>query len=508
MLKATTLLLVEDQRLLRIGLKMSLERLNRYQIVGEAEDGEAAVKETQRLHPEVVLMDIGLPRMDGIEATWKIKQELPHTRIVMFTSHTSPDDVTAALGSGAEGYCAKEASVEQIAMAIDTVMRGEVWLDPSLAERVVSSQNAGNGKAGVALTDKDLQVLTLIKEGKTNLEIAQRLHTSAEAIAVVMYNIIQRFVAPTPDVDATVQSPKQRLANEWFAATFGDLKKEKIFVDKYLVQHLVGSGGMGAVFKAKHLYIERDVALKLLRSDLTEDPKSMQDFQREAKAIANLQHPNIVTIYDFGISPNNEPYLVMEFIAGQDLGSMLANEKPLSVRRLVGLCLQICAGLVAAHSKGIVHCDLKPSNILISGFEPNETVTLVDFGLAQIVPREMTSQAETTHKFLACGTPLYMSPEQSLGKAVDQRSDIYALGCLMFECFTGVNPFRGETVMETFSRQIHMMPPLMNSVYPAGRFPPDLIALVEHLLAKEPAARPQSMEEVSQRLLLVLEQIE
>jgi serine/threonine-protein kinase len=250
------------------------------------------------------------------------------------------------------------------------------------------------------------------------------------------------------------------------------------------------------------------VALKLLRSDLIEDPKSLKDFQREAKAIATLQHPNIVTIYDFGISQNKEPYLVMEYVAGHDLGSVVEKEKPLSVSRLIGICLQICAGLTAAHSKNIIHCDLKPSNILISGSEPNETVKLVDFGLAQIVSRETTPQTKMTPNLITCGTPLYMSPEQSLGQSMDERCDMYSLGCLMFECFTGINPFRGETVQETFERQVQMVPPLMDSVYAAGKFPPELVALVDQMLAKEPAARPQSMEEVGKRLLLVLEQVE
>jgi DNA-binding NarL/FixJ family response regulator/tRNA A-37 threonylcarbamoyl transferase component Bud32 len=507
MSKIPTILIVEDQPVLRTGLKVSLETLKRYQIVGEAVDGEAAILETQRLRPDVVLMDIGLPSIDGIEATWKIKQLLPHTRVVMFTSSAESDDVTAALGAGADGYCTKDTSIDQVANAIEGVMRGETWLHPSIAASVVSIQNAAPCSDGATFSERDMEILTLIKEGRSNREIAQHLGIGGDKVVNALRRVIQQLVAQSAAAAVVVHNPRPSFSKEWFAA-LEEHEKKRIFADKYMIEQLIGSGGMGAVFKAKHLFIDRPVALKLLRRDSIEDPIAMRNFQREAKAVASLQHPNIIVIYDFGLTPSSEPYLVMEYVPGTDLSTLRETEQRFSVRRFLGLCVQICAGLDAAHAKNIVHCDLKPSNILISGTEPTEVVKLLDFGLAQVVPRQNTPQTKTTERNFACGTPLYMSPEQSMGNPVDSRCDIYSLGCVMFEGLTGVNPFRGESVMETFARQIQMPPPLISSVYPQGKFPIELIALVNRMIAKLPEARPQSVEEVRQILLHILGQLE
>jgi DNA-binding NarL/FixJ family response regulator len=505
MSKSPSVLLVEDQQLIRVGLRVSLERLDCCEILGEVGNGEDAVKEAQRLRPEIVLMDVGLPGIDGIEATWRIKQEFPRTRVIMFTSRTTPDDVTAALGAGADGYCSKNTPADHIGSAIATVMRGEVWLDPNIAD-IVSTQSIGDDRVGGALLEVEMQILALVKEGIGNREIATRLNITTEKIARVMHNIISRFAQrPTPTIVNVTQQSEKVCPEEWLKSVLENVHEEKLFADKYMIENLLGSGGIGAVFKAKHLYMDRYVALKLLHPEFSEDRLSIRNFQREAMAIASLQHQNIVSVYDFGISANNEPFLIMEYVNGTTLAHILEKEIRLKVGRLLNLCVQVCAGLAEAQSQGIVHCDLKPSNILILGSEPKEIVKLADFGLAQKVPRETNVQSKLTEKLFICGTPAYMPPEQCAGKQPDSRSDIYSLGCIMYEALTGVTAFDSDTAMGTFAKHFELIPPPMSSTCPET-FSSRLEHCVSRMLAKDPANRPQSMEEVMVLLDSALEQ--
>jgi serine/threonine-protein kinase len=254
--------------------------------------------------------------------------------------------------------------------------------------------------------------------------------------------------------------------------------------------------------------MERPVALKVLLPEFAEDPQAVRNFQREAKAIANLQHRNIVHIYDFGISKEREPYLVMEYIDGKDLADVLAQEPHMPVRRVISLCLQICAGLAEAHAHNVLHCDLKPSNVLISGAPPDELVKVVDFGLAQITPRAPSGQHTVTDKFFVEGTPLYMAPEQTAGRKLDARTDVYSLGCMMYEALAGVNPFRGVNAMETFRLHLELVPEPISTVCPEKNFPGLLSSLINRMLAKEPAQRPGSMDTLIKVLNLALEQAE
>jgi DNA-binding NarL/FixJ family response regulator len=498
-----TVLLVEDHLLTLAGLRISLDRLGCCQILGEAQDGDIAVREAQRLRPDVVLMDVGLPGIDGIEATWRIKQILPRTRVIMFTSHTMPDDVTAALGAGADGYCSKSTSVEQIACAINSVMRGEAWLDPAIADAIVNLSDSDSG-IKTDVSGLETNILLLIKEGLGTQEIANRLNVSAEKVTRVMQQIIHRFMAKKEAVPP--QKPNdQRVSHDWLTAFVEGVEEGKTFADKYQIVKLLGSGGMGAVFKAKHLYMDSYVALKVLHPNFVENRLALRNFQGEAKAIANLHHKNIVAVYDFGLSPDSEPYLVMECVDGSDLAEVLLKEKQLSVSRIITLCLQVCAGLAEAHARGIVHCDLKPSNILIEDLDAEERVKLVDFGLAQIMPVEPAARLDTTSKLFVAGTPLYMSPEQCSAEQLTSTSDIYSLGCIMYEALTGVNVFESSNPMATFIKQCQFVPPPLSVTCPSGMFSEQLEDLISRMLAKEPAKRPQSMNQVMEQLTTVLE---
>ena len=280
-----------------------------------------------------------------------------------------------------------------------------------------------------------------------------------------------------------------------------DAQIETVFADKYLVGEKLGSGGIGSVFKAKHILMDRYVALKRIRPELSEDRLAVRNFHREAMAIANLHHKNIVEVYDFGIGENNEAFMVMEYVAGTNLADILQSEHRLPLERVVHFGAQICSGMEAAHEKGIVHCDLKPSNILISGDRHKETVKLVDFGLAQMMTRELDDQLQQTGKFYVSGTPYYMAPEQCAGRQLDARTDIYSLGCLLFESLTGQTVFKGKTATATFEKHCQMTPPSMAEAYPQGLFSASFERTIAGMLAKDAAHRPQTMSEVRSLLL-------
>jgi serine/threonine protein kinase/ActR/RegA family two-component response regulator len=498
MSQTPSVLLVEDNALIMAGLSYSLERLQCCRILGEVADGEAAVRESERLHPDVVLMDVGLPGIDGIEATWRIKQSLPQTRVIMFTSYTTPKDVTAALGAGADGYCLKDTPIEQIALAISTVMRGEIWLEPNIADVIVRLGGIDD-EHGVELSKTELQILELIKARVENCQIAKQLNISPENVANVMQRLIHHFMFKRSEPKQIIKEVKAPEPHEWLVTFVEKLKDDNIFAARYLIEGVIGSGSTGAVFKARHLYMDRYVALKLLRPEFSEDRLIMRKFQIEATAIGKLKHPNIVGIYDFGMSQHGEPYLAMEYVEGIDLHQILEKEGRLSPTRIIDICIQVTAGLAEAHSKGIIHCDLKPSNILILGTETQELVKVVDFGLTEIVPRDRKGNSDVTANFIICGTPNYMSPEQCFNKPLDALSDIYSLGCILYESLTGIKIFDSESPGETLSRQCQFVPPPMSATYP-GSFTPKLEACVMKMLEKEPVHRPQSMAEVAELL--------
>ena len=217
--KVISILIAEDHEITRVGLKLTLEQAQDFQVIGEAPDGEIAVRKTDELRPNVVLMDIGLPLMDGIEATQQIKQNHPDVRVIMLTSHDNDQDIFAALSSGADGYCLKEISSGQLAMAIRTVADGAAWLDPGVANRVLRAcattppavvEVPKDGHAHSPLSQREVDVLRLVVEGMSNHEIAEQLVLSVETIKTHMRHIMEKL-AVTDRTQAAVKAMRQGL---------------------------------------------------------------------------------------------------------------------------------------------------------------------------------------------------------------------------------------------------------------------------------------------------------
>lgn len=267
-----------------------------------------------------------------------------------------------------------------------------------------------------------------------------------------------------------------------------------IFAEKYKVISLIGHGGMADVYLAEQMFMRKQVALKILRPQLAMDAGNFERFLREAQAASRLSHAHIITIFDSGASAEGLPYIAMEYVDGSSLADLLGDKGRLSVSRMVPIISQVCEALEHAHRKGIIHRDLKPSNIMITMDEEGaDFVRVVDFGIAKILAAEGPEDSKLTQTGSVFGSPMYMSPEQCSGKKLDSRSDIYSLGCVMYECLTGSGPFVGTNSLETMHKHVVDEPQPFNVICPELYFPARVEQAILKALSKSPDDRQQSM---------------
>jgi serine/threonine-protein kinase len=267
--------------------------------------------------------------------------------------------------------------------------------------------------------------------------------------------------------------------------------------DKYQLNQVLARGGMGMVYQAWHQELARDVAIKILSPQLISKERMLQQFHREAVAIARLDHRNIVPIYDYGIFPDGGAYFVMRLVKGPSLREELQEQDYLSISRIIELMQQICAGVAAAHAQKIMHCDLKPDNILLEQRLGPDLVQIVDFGISQLYElnvdlySDLDLEVGTIFTGNAIGTPHYMSPEQCCGETITPQSDIYSLGIMLFEMLTGRVPFRGVSATDVARQHVEARP-LSPSQLKAD-IPPMMDKLVLQALSKNPQDRQQNV---------------
>jgi serine/threonine protein kinase len=290
-------------------------------------------------------------------------------------------------------------------------------------------------------------------------------------------------------------------------SVIGDFSStEKLLDNRYQVLSMIATGGMGSIYKARQPALNKTVAIKMLKVQNRGDG-AWARFQQEAKAVSQLEHPNIIRVYDFGETADGQPFMVMDYVEGSNLQNLLKAENTLPIEDALNIFRQICAGMTHAHSKKVFHRDLKPGNIMLSGLEgTNPQVRIVDFGLAKVMDgtEDLQKLTQTGEVF---GSPLYMSPEQALGKKVDARSDIYSLGCIMHETLTGTLPLMGATPFETLMKHMNDKPLNLRQAKRDGKFSDELVVVCSKTLAKDPNKRFQSMDELQEALDAVPEAI-
>ncbi len=267
---------------------------------------------------------------------------------------------------------------------------------------------------------------------------------------------------------------------------------------RYTITDVLGRGGMGVVYRARQAYLDRDVALKVMRRDLSEDTSMIRRFLQEAKSASKLTSPHTVTIHDFGLTPDGQMYFTMELLKGISLGDLTLAEGPIPFDRAVRLAVQCCHSLSEAHGHGIWHRDMKPENVIITrGKRDQDHAKILDFGIAKVRGDNQTK----TQTGMIFGTPRYLSPEQTNSLEVDHRTDIYSLGVMLYELLMGEAPFDGESTVSVLMKHVQKPPPPFAEKNPAVRVPEALEAAVMWALAKKPTDRPPTAETFSCALL-------
>jgi serine/threonine-protein kinase len=269
------------------------------------------------------------------------------------------------------------------------------------------------------------------------------------------------------------------------------MEETRLLNNRYQLLEALGKGGMAFVYRARDLMLERYVAVKILREDYSRDPAFQERFRQEAKAAANLSHPNIVTVHDFGLDAG-KLFIVMEYVPGKDLKTLLQQRGRFTPEEGLPLIIQACAGIGYAHRAGLVHCDVKPQNMLVT---PDQRLKVADFGIA----RALASIHPDEQSDVVWGSPQYFSPEQAAGAAPSPSSDVYSLGVVLYEMLTGALPFNATTATELARLHLDAQPPLLAETLPDVL--PTLEQILLKVLSKEPSARYRTADQLGRVLL-------
>jgi Serine/threonine protein kinase len=297
----------------------------------------------------------------------------------------------------------------------------------------------------------------------------------------------------SPDVNQTVDM--QQVQDALLTLPELEVDTAKFPCDRYKPVSIMGHGATGIVYLCVDKLLSKRVAIKTLH---TVDAAQLVAFQLEAKTTSRLNHDNIIKVLDFGATEGGVPFMVMELVDGVSLEAAIQSEGPLEPAVAASLVRKICIGLEHAHKNGILHRDVKSSNTLLSHTDSGVEPVVIDFGVAALkfARQEPTIISGKT----IVGSPFYMAPDQALGRPYDERSEIYSIGCMLFETLTGRTPFEGATTLETIGMHAHMPPPTLHDIAPEREFGPQLEELVARCLAKDPADRYRDCAELADAL--------
>lgn len=271
---------------------------------------------------------------------------------------------------------------------------------------------------------------------------------------------------------------------------------------RYHITEKIGEGGMGTIYLAEDERLDKKVALKILAASFAGKSSMGERFIQEAKVVTRIEHENVVDVTDLNVTEEGVPYFVMEYLKGNDLSDVMSSEGPLSWERSKNILMQICRGLEAAHKKGIVHRDMKPGNVFMAERdEEADFVKILDFGIAKLLKEAGGDKKQMTLAGSLMGTPDYMSPEQIHGLEVDHKSDVYAVGVIMYEMLCGCVPFEGDSVMEIFEKHVKEVPIPPSEKRPDLGIPRDVEAVIMKALEKNPRRRFSTIKQMEMAIL-------
>lgn len=412
-------------------------------------------------------------------------------------------DVEASINSGVRetGTSSRLTAVEAADLLLHLVTCGKpraIALEPGTSGHLVHVDDGDGYRERTRLTSSlgdavvaRLAILAELTPGASTSQLG-RLRVSLKRPASGSAPPIVELLVAVRVADRGLAAEVHRVAT--VAGTFTPATVDPVAVPdadfgKYRLDRELGRGGMGVVYLAKHVVLDKPVAVKVLHPMASDNPMLTSQFVIEARAACRARHPGIVDVTDFGTMPDGRAFLVMELVESPTLATVLDGEGPLTHPRVVTLAVRIAEALQAASAHGVVHRDLTPANIFVcNGDQPK----ICDFGVAKIVDKDAEDLEGVASRVV--GTAAYMSPEQGLGEAVDARTDIYALGCVMYRMLTGKVPFAGGSLVAILAKHVHDAPPAMTS--PHGPIPAALEGVVLRALAKRPAERYQSPEEM------------
>ena len=278
----------------------------------------------------------------------------------------------------------------------------------------------------------------------------------------------------------------------------------KTVAGRYKVESMLGEGGMGKVYKANQIALDKPIVLKVLRQALLSDERTVARFQREAKAASRLNHPNSIGVIDFGQTEDGALYMAMEYVNGKDLHHILSREWPLPEVRIIRIVSQVLSALSDAHKASVIHRDLKPENIMVEQRRGDpDFVKVLDFGIAKIMDGSGEDGPALTRAGFVCGTPEYMSPEQARGAQLDPRSDLYAVGVILYQLTSGLLPFDSDSAVGFATKHLTEVPPPPSKRRAEARISPAMERLIMKSLAKDPNERPQTAEAFRAELLAI-----
>lgn len=507
-------------------LRSSISNLNDVKIVGLASTSSMAVRISEKSNPNVVVISSRDPNFDGL-LTAKLIKSRSGSKILLLGKDFSEDDIIKAFSLGVDGYCRQTSDVGMLSDAIRSVAKGNLWIDDKIAQKVVSILKDTDPKSTSKhkkLNDNEYKIFKKMAEGENLESIINQLGLTSDSALDQICRVLQKLSlgedvnwlfrkeeTPKNVIDfelarkCTHCKAKLDISNQICPhdgkESIIDPLLGTLFADKYEILALEGSGATGSVYKARHRYLRNYLAIKILHAELMSDLNFLHRLRQEAAATMALNHPNIIRVHDFGITNSGNAYLVMDFLEGISLEEYIDQNGALNPNHAQELFKKIASGLSFANKNGIIHRDIKPSNIIMSSETSSlQKILIVDFGIAKTnIGLSMIS----TRAGEFYGTPLYMSPEQCKGEPVDARSDIYSLGCLMYEALSGRPPHIADSCMEVMNMQIHETPISLLTFSTPHRIPAELNDIVMKAIEKEPEKRFKTMDQLITALVKV-----